>query len=276
MSQKSIKQVLLIGLLSVLLLLMMLPLIILAINALKTEADFYASGPFRLPSQLAWEPIQTVAVKLHFFRRIWNSLVVSIPTAILASAISLLNGYAMGIGRVRGRTFFLLFFLIAMMLPGEALIYPLYYVFRLLKLYNTRMAVILTLTAMHLSFGTYLLASVLGEFPKDFVDAAEMDGAGKIYVLIRIILPLVMPTLSVLFVFFFIWSWNDFFLSLIFLISEKVQTLPLAVLQMRGQYVTNINLQSAAGLILSLPCILFFLIFQRTLTRGITASGLKG
>jgi raffinose/stachyose/melibiose transport system permease protein len=263
-------------LLGVVLFLILFPLLILVINAMKNEAEFYQTGPFGLPTSLHWEPIQKVIDSLKFFTRLWNSFLISVPTALFASILSLLNGYALGIGRVRGRVFFLLFFLIAMMLPQEALIYPLYYVFRAIKLYNTHLAVILCLTAGHLSFGTYLLSTVMGEFPRDFVDAAEIDGAGKIYVLTKIIVPLVMPTVSVLFVFFFIWSWNDFFLSLIFLISEKVQTLPLGVLQMRGQYITNINLQSAAALLLSLPCIIFFILFQRTLTRGVTASGLKG
>ena len=172
--------------------------------------------------------------------------------------------------------FFLMFFLIAMMLPGESLIYPVYYMFQVVKLYNTRLAVILCMTAAHLSFGTYLLSTVMGEFPRDFVDAAQIDGAGKLYVLWNIVIPLVMPTLSVLFVFFFIWTWNDFFLALIMLVSEKIQTLPLGVLHMTGQYRSTITLQSAGAFVLSLPCIIFFLIFQRTLTKGVMASGLKG
>lgn len=262
--------------LSAMLLIVLFPLLILAINAMKGQEDFYDSGPFALPEKLHWKPIQEIAIKLKFFQRIENSLIISIPTAILATVLSLLNGYALGIGRVRGKGLILLFFLIAIMLPQEALIYPLYYMFRQVGLYNTRFAVMLCLSAFHLSFGTYLLSTVLGEFPKDFIDAAAIDGAGKIYVLTHIVTPLIMPTLSVLFVFFFIWSWNDFFLSLVFLVSEKIQTLPLAVLQMRGQYITNINLQSAAGLLLSLPCVVFFLIFQRTLTQGVMASGIKG
>jgi raffinose/stachyose/melibiose transport system permease protein len=276
MLRKHLGHGLVLGFLGVVLLMVLFPLLILGINAMKNEAEFYQTGPFRLPPRFHWEPLQKVIVTLGFFNRLWNSVLISVPTALFAIVLSLLNGYAIGIGRVRGKVFFLLFFLIAMMLPQEALIYPLYYLFRLVKLYNTRLGVILCLTAGHLSFGTYLLATVMEEFPRDFVDAAQIDGAGKIYVLTKIIVPLIMPTISVLFVFFFIWSWNDFFLSLIFLISEKVQTLPLGVLQMRGQYVTNINLQSAAALLLSLPCIIFFLIFQRTLTQGVMASGIKG
>lgn len=259
-----------------LLIMILFPLLIVGLNAVKTQEDFTQHGPFAWPTRIVWSQIQEAAQKIGFFNRLWNSFLISVPTAILASVLSLMNGYALGIGRIRGKVLFLIFFMVANTLPQESLVYPLYYIFRQLNLYNSHLGVILPLTALHLSFGTYLLASVMSTFPRDFVDAAEIDGAGKWYTLVQIVLPLAMPTISVLFVFFFIWSWNDFFISLIFLISEKIQTLPLGVLQMRGQYVTNINLQSAAALILSFPCIVFFLIFQRTLTKGVMASGLKG
>lgn len=273
---KNLGNILVLAGLSLFLLIILFPLGIVGLNSVKSQEEFTQHGPFALPAKFAWGQIQEAAEKLGFFNRLWNSFVISLPTTLLATALSLLNGYALGIGRVRGKVVFLIFFMIANTLPQESLVYPLYYIFREVGLYNTRVAVILILTAVHLSFGTYLLATVLGTFPRDFIDAAHIDGAGKVYVLFHIVLPLIMPTLSVLFVFFFIWSWNDFFLSLIFLISEKVQTLPLGVLQMRGQYITNINLQSAAALLLSLPCIIFFFLFQRTLTKGIIASGLKG
>jgi raffinose/stachyose/melibiose transport system permease protein len=260
----------------VLLVLVLLPIVLTGINAFKTEKEYYRTSPFALPEQPTLESFRGALTNMKYFMRIKNSFLISIPTALIATVISLLNGYALGIGRVRGKIFFLLFFLIAMMLPVEALVYPIYYMFRLVKLYNTRLGVGLCLTAGFLSFGTYLLTTVLETFPRDFVDAAEIDGAGKIYVLTKIIVPLVMPTLSVLFVFLFIWSWNDFFLSLIFLISERIQTIPLGILHMSGQYRTTVTLQSAGAFLLSIPCIIFFLIFQRTLTKGIMASGLKG
>jgi len=84
-----------------------------------------------------------------------------------------------------------------------------------------------------------------------------------------------MPVLSVLFVFFFIWTWNAFFLPLIFLISSAKYTVPLAVALTEGEYNTVITTQSAGALLGILPCILFFAIFQRTLTKGITLGSIK-
>jgi raffinose/stachyose/melibiose transport system permease protein len=88
-------------------------------------------------------------------------------------------------------------------------------------------------------------------------------------------MPISVPALSVLFVFFFIWTWNEFFLPLIFLISNDNQTVPLAMAMARGERGVVITTQSAAALLGVLPCIIFFFLFQRTLTRGVTAGAVK-
>src|SRR5690606_40545890 len=88
------------------------------------------------------------------------------------------------------------------------------------------------------AFGTYLLSAVLGQFPKEILEAAEIDGAGRFRALVRVVVPISRPTLSVLLIFFFIWTWNEFFLPLIFLISNDNQTVPVAlgVLQASGTW----------------------------------------
>jgi raffinose/stachyose/melibiose transport system permease protein len=87
--------------------------------------------------------------------------------------------------------------------------------------------------------------------------------------------PISMPTLSVLFVFFFIWTWNEFFLPLIMLISNSRQTVPLAIAILQGQHNMDATTSASSALLGILPCILFFLLFQRTLTKGITAGSIK-
>jgi raffinose/stachyose/melibiose transport system permease protein len=116
---------------------------------------------------------------------------------------------------------------------------------------------------------------VFSAFPRELIEAATLDGCSKLGLLEYIVAPLSLPTLSVLFVFFFIWTWNEFFLPLILLPSNANQTVPLAMAVNQGQYGMNITAQSASGLLGMLPCLIFFLIFQRTLTRGITAGGIK-
>ena len=125
------------------------------------------------------------------------------------------------------------------------------------------------------AFGTYLLSSVFNAFPQEMLEAATVDGCNKTQLLFNIVMPISRPTLSVLFTFFFIWTWNEFFLPLILLISNSKQTVPLAIAVLQGQHNMDATTSSASALLGVLPCILFFIIFQRTLTRGITAGSIK-
>jgi raffinose/stachyose/melibiose transport system permease protein len=135
--------------------------------------------------------------------------------------------------------------------------------------------VIIIFTVIQAAFGTYLLSSVLSTFPREILEAARIDGAGRWRVLWRVVVPVSRPTIAVLLTFFFIWTWNEFFLPLIFLISNQNQTVPEALALLQGQHIMNPTTTSAAALLGILPAILFFLIFQRTLARGIVAGAIK-
>jgi raffinose/stachyose/melibiose transport system permease protein len=261
--------------LSVLLLAMLFPMYMVTINSFKTEDGFFASGPFGLSTNFTLDTLKATWQSTDYTTKLINSLAISLATALLAVGLSLFSAFALGIGRVRGKTLLLLFFLAAVMLPSESLVYPMYYFFKLVKLYDTRTSVVLFTAAFHASFGTYLLTSAFSAFPKELIESAVIDGCNKLNLLFRIIVPITMPTLSVLFVFFFIWTWNDLFTPLIFLISNAKQTVPLAMALARAEHNVTITLQSSAALLGILPCIIFFIIFQRTLTKGITAGSIK-
>ena len=107
------------------------------------------------------------------------------------------------------------------------------------------------------------------------LDAAEVDGAGRWRTLWRVVVPVSRPTLAVLVTFFFIWTWNEFFLPLVFLISNDNQTVPVALGVLQGQRLMDATTTSASALLGIVPAVLFFLIFQRTLTRGVMAGAIK-
>ena len=261
--------------LAVFLLLMLMPFILVTINAVKTESEFAQFGPLSLPHSINLTSLKDFWTRVNFSKTLFNSTFISLSVAVLAVILSLLNAFALGFGKVKGKAWLLVFFLMANFLPQEALAYPLYYFAKFLHIYDTPYAVILVLTVIQSAFGTYLLSSVFSSFPREILEAAMMDGCNKLNLLWDIVAPLSLPTLSVLFVFFFIWTWNEFFLPLILLPSNASQTVPLALAMNQGQYGMNITAQSASGLLGILPCIIFFLLFQRTLTKGITAGGIK-
>ena len=261
--------------LAIALLLMLAPFLVVAINAVKTPSDYAEHGPIALPRALDLDNIVEFWHRVDFTRKLINSLVVSGAVAVLGVALSVMNAYALGIGRLRGRGWFLFFFLAANLIPQEALVYPLYYLSKLVHLYDSLTVLIIIFTVIQGAFGTYLLASVYDHFPRELIDAAEVDGAGRWRILVRIVVPLSWQTLSVLFAFFFIWTWNEFFLPLVFLISNDRQTVSVSLGVLQGQRFMDATTTSASALIGILPAILFFLLFQRTLIRGVTAGALK-
>jgi raffinose/stachyose/melibiose transport system permease protein len=251
------------------------PVLVIVLNAFKEPVDYATNGPLALPERISFDGIVDFWNRVDFGRKLWNSFVISGSVAVLGVLVSILNAYAIGIGKVRGRVWFLVFFLLANLLPHEALVYPLYYLSREVDLYNTRLIVIIIFTAIQSAFGTYLLSSVYATFPRSLLEAAAIDGAGKWRALWRIVVPNSRPTLAVLVTFFFIWTWNEFFLPLIFLISNDKQTVPVALGVLQGQRMMDATATSASALLGIVPAMIFFLIFQRTLTRGIMSGATK-
>jgi raffinose/stachyose/melibiose transport system permease protein len=254
---------------------MVFPFVVVTLNAVKSPADYSAHGPLSLPEGIHLQGIVDFWNRVGYGGKLWNSLLISASVSVLAVVLSVLNAYALGIGRVRGRLWILVLFLVANTLPQEALAYPLYYLAKATGLYDTRLSMIIVFTVIQAAFGTYLLSAVLGQFPKEILEAAAIDGAGRLRSLVRIVVPISRPTLNVLLIFFFIWTWNEFFLPLIFLISNDTQTVPVALGVLQGEKYMDATMSSASALLGVVPAIAFFLIFQRTLTRGVTVGAIK-
>ncbi|MEW9529943.1 carbohydrate ABC transporter permease [Microbispora sp. NPDC049125] len=261
--------------LAVLAVVMLFPFLIVTLNAFKSPAEYSSGGPLSLPKGLYLQGLIDFWNRVDFGEKLWNSFVISASVAVGAVVLSVLNAYALGIGRVRGRLWILVLFLVANTLPQEALAYPLYFLSKQAGLYDSKIAVILIFTVIQAAFGTYLLSAVLGQFPHEILEAAAIDGAGRWRALWRIVVPISRPTLSVLLIFFFIWTWNEFFLPLIFLISNDNQTVPVALGVLQGEKMMDATMSSASALLGIVPAVAFFLIFQRTLTRGVTVGAIK-
>jgi raffinose/stachyose/melibiose transport system permease protein len=261
--------------LSVLLLVMIFPLIMIVITSFKTDAEYYANGPLALPKGFDITMLSYTWKNTNYPRLLMNSLFIATGASVISVTLSVLTAYALGIGKMKGRALVLLFFMAAMTLPAESLIYPSYYFFKAVHLYDNPIAVILLQSALSASFGTYLLTAVFRSFDRSVIESAMIDGCSKFRILTDILLPLNLPSIAVLLVFFFIGSWNDFFIPLIFLISSKNYTVPVAMAMARSEHNVTVTLQSSAALLGVIPCIIFFILFQKSMTRGLTAGSLK-
>jgi raffinose/stachyose/melibiose transport system permease protein len=256
-------------------LVMLAPLVLLVLNAFKTGTDYSAHGPLALPTSWSLQSFQDYLDRVDFLRALWNSVVISTLVALLGTLVSLLSAYAIGVGRVRGSTALLAVFLLATMLPQEALIYPLFYGAQATGTFNTVWSVIIVFTVLQAAFGTYLLSSVMSTLPPSLLEAAALDGAGRWRILWSVVYPVMRPTLSVLMVFFFVWTWNEFYIPLILLSDQSVQTVPIALATLQGQNSIDITSLNAGSLLSLLPTLVFFIIFQRTLSRGVTVGSVK-
>ncbi len=251
------------------------PFLMILVNSFKSPADYNAGGPLSLPSSLYTDGLVAFWQRVDFPQKLWNSVLISGSVAVLAVLLSMLNAFALGIGRVKGRTWIVVLILLANMLPQEVLLYPLYFMFKEVGLYDNVWSVIIIFTVIQSAFGTYLLASVYGTFPKELLEAATLDGASRRQILRRVVFPISRPTLSVLLIFFFIWTWNEFLIPLTFLVSNDTQTVPVAITVLQGDRLMDVTTTSASALLGLIPTLIFFLVFQRTLTRGITAGAVK-
>ena len=251
------------------------PLFLMVLNAFKTSQDYTQNGPLSLPHELYFGGLVNFWKATDFPIKFWNSLWISVVSALLSVVLSLFNAYALGIGRVRGSSVIIALFMILTMLPGEGFIYPLFYMFNAVGMGNSQWTIVIICGIINMAFGTYLLSSVMSTFPKELLEAAQIDGAGRWRTLRDVVFPIMKSNCAVLFIFFFIWTWNEFYFTLIFLVSGDTQTIPLAIASLQGDRIMDVPTINAGSLISLIPAFGFFLIFQRTLTKGITAGAVK-
>jgi raffinose/stachyose/melibiose transport system permease protein len=254
---------------------MLSPFLLMLLNAFKSPQDYSQNGPLSLPIEVYTKGLVNFWNRTQFPLKLWNSIVISAAVAVFGSILSLVTAYAIGIGRVKGRVVLVAIFLVANMLPQEAIIYPLFTMANAVGLSNSPWSVIIIFTVIQSAFGIYLLSSVLSTFPPELLEAASLDGAGRFRILVSVVYPIMRPTLGVLMVFFFIWTWNEFFIPLVMLTTNATQTVPIALSSLQGDRLMDAPTTNAGALVSLLPALIFFLIFQRTLTRGVTAGAVK-
>jgi len=251
------------------------PLWMAIVNAFKTPEDFLQNGSLSFPKSIDFSSISKFWSDVDYSRKLWNSIEVSLFVAVIGVTLSFLSAYAIGIGKVRGRFAILAMFMVAFTIPQEAMVYPMYSMAKQFNLYDNLWSVIIIFAVIQSAFGTYMLSSVLADFPSEIIEAAHIDGAGSFRTMWNVVLPIVRPTMTVLATFFFIWTWNEFLIPLVLLPSNDNQTVALAMAVTTGQYTSDPTTRASAALVGLLPSLGFFLIFQRTLMRGVTLGAIK-
>lgn len=251
------------------------PLWMAVANSVKAPKDFLLHGPLTVPHHFYWSSIRTFWSDVDFPQKLMNSTLISLFVAIFGVILSFLTAFAIGIGRIKGRFLVLGIFMVAFTVPQESLVFPLFRLSISTHLYNSIWAIIVIFSVIYSAFGTYMLSVVLSAFPQEILEAAKVDGASSLRILWNVVLPIVRPTMFALGTFFFVWVWNEYLIPLILLADNANQTVSVSLGITSGEYTSDPTTRAAAALLGIIPSVIFYLIFQRTLSRGVTLGAVK-
>jgi len=241
---------------------------------MRLPAESFSVPPQWIVTDPEWSNYSQVFERIPFWRQMLNSATVTVTIVIGQLITTALAGYAFAHLEFPGKSILFWLVMATMMVPLQATIIPVFVLLSRMGLSDNLLSLILpSLTA---AFGTFLLRQYFLGIPKEFEEAAIIDGANPFHVFYRVYLPLVQPGLAVLAVLAFNAHWNEFFRPLIFLMSQQKFTIPLGLNDLKGYMMTGSISVVLAGVTLSLiPVVLVYIIGQRYLIEGIMKGGLK-
>ncbi|MGB9586232.1 MAG: carbohydrate ABC transporter permease [Anaerolineales bacterium] len=204
-----------------------------------------------------------------------NSLFIASSVTLISLVIGGIAAYALVRMRFPHRQPILIGILGTRMIPEVSLVIPLYIIAARLKLLNTPYILIATYLSFALPFAIWLMTTFFETIPYELEDAARIDGAGWLQILLRIIVPISTPGIVSTALFVFLTAWDEFFFALIFTNTLAAKTVPVAIAEFSGRYVVDISAMMAGGVLAVLPPVLLALVFQRYIVSGLTAGAVK-
>lgn len=253
----------------------LLPLTLVLINSLKEHAEV-VRNPLALPQVFDFNNYVEAWVFGKFSRGFINSIILSGTTIIVVLFCSSLTGYVLAGKKIRIWPIIMIYFLVAMTVPIQLFLFPLYFVFALLDLLGNLVAVGFVLAALNMPLSVFLMYTFFLKVPSELEEAARIDGAGTFQVLRHVMLPIVSPGLITVAVIVGLQSWNEFLITSTFLQGESNFTATLGFLSMNGTYTVDQGLMMAAAVIMIAPVIVFFITVQRYFIEGFTSGAVKG
>jgi multiple sugar transport system permease protein len=258
------------------------PLYWMATSALKDDPQIYTVPPVLIPSPAYWNNFADAWTRLDFNRAAFNSVFLyAVPVTIFTLISSMLVAYGFAKIRWRGREALFWICIATMMLPWQVTMVPLFIIFKNLGWINTYWPFVVP-SLFGNAYFIFLLRQFFLTLPEELSDAARIDGAGELGILWRIIVPLSKPAMAVVALFCFLGAWNNYLGPLIYINTQDMQPLALAIYRLRTLATSMGNTAMAyphlmaVSTLVALPIILIFIFAQRTFIEGISTTGLKG
>jgi multiple sugar transport system permease protein len=253
-------------------LLMFFPFLWTIITSITPGATL-TNAPALIPANPSLQPYLRLFTERPFVQVVGNSLLLAAITTGVQLITSSTAGYAFSRLPFRGQGVVFAVYLATMMIPLQVLIVPLFVELKTFGLLNTYLGALLPTFAS--AFGIFLLRQAINQVPRDLDEAATIDGAGHFRIFFQVVLPNIRPALATLVVFSFMSSWNSFLWPLIVLRSPELQTLPIALAALQGQYISDWDVIMAGSVVSVIPMLALYIFAQKYVIQGVASSGIK-
>jgi raffinose/stachyose/melibiose transport system permease protein len=226
------------------------------------------SGGFAIPDSVDLGNYGAAWSRGNFSSYLFSSVLVTVSVVILSVVLATFAGYAFARMQFRGSSVLFYLLLIGLTLPTEAFIIPLYFNLRTVGLTDTYWALILPQTAQSLAFAVFWMRNQFRAFPGEIIEAARLDGCSDLRLLWRVVVPPSLAPMMTMAVVITMWTWNEFLLPLVMVVSDSKRTAPLGLAFFQGQHLTDYSLLAAAGVMVALPIAVLFFALQKRFING--------
>lgn len=253
------------------------PMLWCVVSSLKTTKEFYADV-WALPSKLYFENFRTAWETANIGMNIVNSIIIVGASLLLTMVLAAMISYVVTRYKFPGRNLIKTAFIMGIFVPLMLGTIPEFLILQKLHLYDTRIGLVLVYTAYSLPLSVMILTSIFETIPGEYAEAAMIDGCGHFSTFLRIMLPLARSGLVTISIFNFLWTWNDYLYAMTFLPTVAKRTLPvgLVMLQSTAMYKTDYGALFAGLVIIMIPSVVIYALFNRQLQSGMNAGGIKG
>ena len=262
------------GILVVATLIALTPTVFMILTALKSDAE-YTFNKVGFPQELVLDHFHSVLFESDFVAWMGNSLILAAGAVALSTVVSCLGAYAIARMEFRGRGLLFSISTSLMAIPPVVMIVPLFVLYTQLSLISTYQGAIVIYAGLITPFSVYLLTSFFRTMPRELFEAARIDGAGDLLILLKIVIPLSLPALLTLVVVNALYVWNDLLIAIIFLQDDAKRTLMAGISVFQGRYNDQIPLTMAGMAFASAPMIILYIAFQKHYIQGLMAGSLK-
>ncbi|NOU97096.1 ABC transporter permease subunit [Paenibacillus sp. LMG 31456] len=256
--------------------LFLLPFFWMLSASFKMESDVFNFPIDWIPQQ--WNAVKNYTEvwlgKFPFYLYYWNSIKIAIITTAISVIVSSMAAYGFSKVQFKASKWLFLIVLTTFMVPGQATLVPQFILYRYIGLFDSHLGLILLGSFSVL--GTFMLRQFFMGLHNEFIESAKIDGAGHFRIFWSIALPLVRPSIATYAILRFIWTWNDYQNPLIFLRTDKLFTIPLAMQKFTSLSGEFYSLIMAAAVSSILPLLIIFIIGQKSVIEGIASGGVKG